>query len=245
MASRTRLERIFARIVALRLPILVVAALLVPGAAVLARRIPSEGAIAGLVRRDDPDWQATRDFQKVFPEGQFVLLLLESKDPFQPAALVDAEALARALSRIPGVSVVSVLDTWRRAHPDFKPTPEGAEALRRFAAGTALVRKQGLAGDRFLGLVVGFPFKGPRARDATLAAIDQAVATTPSAVVTGVRKVGTPYVESWIEQESGRASLRWFPVFGLLVVGLALFLYRSVRSLLAILLALGTAVALA
>ncbi|HEY1418378.1 MAG TPA: MMPL family transporter, partial [Myxococcaceae bacterium] len=52
-------------------------------------------------------------------------------------------------------------------------------------------------------------------------------------------------VESWIERESGQASVRWFPVFGLLVVGLALFLYRSVRSLLAILVALGTAVALA
>jgi hypothetical protein len=51
-------------------------------------------------------------------------------------------------------------------------------------------------------------------------------------------------VESWIERESGQASVRWFPVFGLLVVGLALFLYRSVRSMLAILLALGATVAL-
>ena len=244
MASRTRLERIFARIVAWRVPILVLATLLVPAAAVLAMRIPSEGAIAGLVMRDDPDWQATRDFQKVFPEGQFVLLLLESSDPFQPAALVDADALAAALSRVPGVTVVSALDTWRRAHPGFAPSAEGAAALREFATRTTLLRKQGLAGDRFLGLVVGFPSSGARARDAVLAAIDQAVATTPFQAVTGVRKVGAPYVESWIERESGQASVRSFPIFGLLVVGLALFLYRSIRALLAILLALATALAL-
>jgi len=245
VTSRSRLERIFARIVALRVPILLLFALLVPVAAVLAMRIPSEGAISGLVMRDDPDWLATRDFQKVFPEGQFVLLLLESNDPFQPAALVDADALAAALGRVPGLTVVSAVDTWRRAHPGFAPTPEGAEALRRFATGTRLLRKQGLVGDRFLGLVVGFPSKGARARDGWLEAIDRAVATTSFTAVTHVRKVGAPYVESWIERESGQASVRWFPVFGLLVVGLALFLYRSVRSLLAILAALGTAVALA
>ncbi len=245
MTSSSRLERIFARIVALRVPIVLLFALLVPAAAVLAMRIPSEGAISGLVMRDDPDWLATRDFQRVFPEGQFVLLLLESSDPFQPAALADADALAASLGKVPEVTVVSALDTWRRAHPGFAPTPEGAEALRRFATGTGLLRKQGLVGDRFLGLVVGFPSKGARARDGWLAAIDRAVATTPFKAVTHVRKVGAPYVESWIERESGQASVRWFPVFGLLVVGLALFLYRSVRSLLAILLALGTAVALA
>jgi uncharacterized protein len=244
VASRSRLERVFARIVALRVPILVLYAVLVPAAAFLATRIPSEGAIFGLVMRDDPDWLATRDFQKVFPEGQFVLLLLESSDPFQPAALADADAMTAALTRIPGVTVVSAVDTWRRAHPGFTPSAEGAEALRRFASSNRLLRRQGLVGDGFLGLVVGFPSDGARARDARLAAIDQAAAVTPRAAVTGIRRVGAPYVESWIERESGQASLRWFPVFGLLVVGLALFLYRSVRSLLAILLALGAAVAL-
>ena len=109
-------------------------------------RIPSEGAISGLVMRDDPDWLATRDFQKVFPEGQFVLLLLESSDPFQPAALADADALAAALTRVPELTVVSVVDTWRRAHPGFAPTPEGAEALRRFATGTKLAAQAGAGG---------------------------------------------------------------------------------------------------
>src|SRR5208283_56275 len=104
VTSRTLLQRAFARIVALRVPILILYALLVPAAAVLATRIPSESAIFGLVMRDDPDYLATRDFQKVFPEGQFVLLLLESADPFQPEALADADALAAALAKLPGVT---------------------------------------------------------------------------------------------------------------------------------------------
>jgi uncharacterized protein len=244
VANGFRLERVFARIVALRAPILIVYALLVPCAAFLATRIPSEGAIFGLVSRDDPDFLATQAFQKVFPEGHFVLLLLESPDPFQPAALADADALAAALAKLPAATVVSALDTWRRTHPGFVPNAEGAEALRRFASSNKLLRKQGLVGDTFLGLVVAFPSQGPKARDVELAAIDSVAASTPRSAVTGIRKVGAPYVESWIEAESGQASVRWFPVFGLLVVGLALFLYRSIRSMLAILLALGTAVAL-
>jgi hypothetical protein len=47
VTSGSRLERIFARVVALRAPILLVFALLVPAAVVLAMRIPSEGAISG------------------------------------------------------------------------------------------------------------------------------------------------------------------------------------------------------
>jgi len=56
--------------------------------------------------------------------------------------------------------------------------------------------------------------------------------------------VGAPLVEAWIEHESGTASLRYFPLFGAFVVAITLFLYRSWRTLLAILLALGSAVAL-
>jgi uncharacterized protein len=245
VTSRSRLQRVFARVVALRVPILILYALLVPAAALLATRIPSESAISGLVMRDDPDWLATKAFQKVFPEGQFVLLLLESPDPFQPEAVADVEALATALAKLPGVTVVSAVDTWRRAHPGFQPNLEGLQALRRFASSTGLLRKQGLVGEHFLGLVVGFPQEGAKARDARLSAIDALLASTPRTRVTNVRKVGAPYVESWIEKESGQATVRWFPVFGLLVVGLCLFLYRSVRSMLAILLALGTTVALA
>ena len=51
-----------------------------------------------------------------------------------------------------------------------KPSPHiFGEALRRFAGSVSLLRKQGLVGDHFLGLVAGFPSMGPKARDFRLA----------------------------------------------------------------------------
>jgi predicted RND superfamily exporter protein len=244
MEARSRLERTFEHILSLRLPIVVLYALLVPAAALLAARIPSEGAIDRLIVPSDPDYAATHAFEQVFPEGQLVLLLLEADDPFRPAVLKEVLATEAALREVRGVTVYSALDVYRRVHAAF--TPEGdAEALRRFVAGADFFRRQGLVGDGFLGLAVAFPKEKAAQRDRTLAAIDAAVSRARGGAVREVRRVGAPYVESWIERESGEASLRWFPVFGLFVVGIALYLYRSVRALLAILLSLGSAVALA
>jgi predicted RND superfamily exporter protein len=245
MGRANRLEIAFGRILAVRWPILVAYALLVPAAVLLALRIPSESAIGSLVVQSDPEAEATRAFQRIFPEGQLVLLLLESDDPFRPEALDEVQAIAAAVGAVPGVAVFSALDLYARAHPGFGATPGGRRAFQAFASGADLLRRQGLVGDRFLGLAVAFPAQGAAARDATLAALDQALARGERRAVRLVRKIGAPYVESWIERESSQATVRWFPVFGLFVVGISLFLYRSVRALLAILLALGAAVALA
>jgi predicted RND superfamily exporter protein len=248
MESR-RLEGIFRRIVAARWGVLALFALLVPLGAFEASRIRSEGAIGSLVVNGDPDYVATRAFQKIFPEGQVVLLIVEDRDPWRADVLARVDALAAAARRVPGVTVYTALDVYRQARPGFAPTPEGIAALRRFLDSVELFRRQGLAGEHHWGVAVAFPSAGSAARDATLAALDAALAEEVGGSwkepVPWLRKVGAPYVESWIERESGRASLRWFPVFALFVVALALFLYRSIRSLLAILLALGSAVALA
>ena len=236
------LERVFRRIVALRIPILAVYAVLLPIAVALALRIPSEGAIDRLIVPTDPDFVATRAFQKVFPEGQVVLLLLESENPFSPDVLRQAVDLEARLAKVPGVHPVSAIDIYRRVQPGFQPDAASAEAFKEFATGTDILRRQGLLGDRFLGVVAGFG--GPaRERAAILAGIEKAVGQPGPGVLT-IRKVGAPFVEAWIEHESGAASARYFPLFGIFVVVIALFLYRSVRTLLAVLLALGTAVAM-
>ncbi len=245
MGSGSRLEDLFRRVVALRVPILAAGALALAASSWLATRIPSEGAVDRLVVASDPDYLATRAFQQVFPEGQMAVLLLEADDPWRPQALADLSAVEAALRGLPGVAPYSALDVFRRARPGFAPTEEWAQAYRAFATGTDLFRRQGLVGDRFLGVAVSLAARGPAERDAALQAMDRALAGVRLSAATGIRKVGAPYVESWIERESSRASLRYFPVFGVFVVGIALFLYRSWRSLLAILLALGTAVALA
>ncbi|HET6922890.1 MAG TPA: MMPL family transporter, partial [Anaeromyxobacteraceae bacterium] len=245
MVSGSRLEGLFRRVVALRAPILAAAALALGASAWLATRIPAEGSIDRLIVASDPDYLATRAFQKVFPEGQMGMLLLEADDPWRPEVLAEVAAAVEALRGIPRVTPFSALDLFRRARPGVTPGEEGARAFRAFATGTDLFRRQGLWGERFQGVALAFSVKGPAERDAALQAVDRALGGVRLRAVKEVRKVGAPWVESWIEHESSRASLRYFPVFGLFVVGIALFLYRSLRSLLAILLALGTAVALA
>lgn len=240
-----RLEGIFRRIVAARWGVLALFALLVPLGAWEVSRIRSEGAIGSLVVPSDPDFAATRTFQKIFPEGQVVLLVVEDRDPWRADILASVDALAAAARHVPGVTVYTALDVYRQARPGFALTPEGIAGLHAFLDSVDLFRRQGLVGEHHWGLAVAFPSAGSAARDATLEALDRAVAAAGPWGGLRVRKVGAPYVESWIERESGRASLRWFPVFALFVVALALFLYRSIRSLLAILLALGSAVALA
>src|SRR6266542_121469 len=241
----SRLIGAFRRIVALRVPILAAAAVASCAAAALALHIPSDSAIDRLLVPSDPDYVATRSFQRVFPEGQVVLLLLEADDPFAPATLDEVVRLEEALRAVGGVATVSALDVYRRAHPAFATDAAGAAAFRSFVARVDLFRRQGLVGDGFMGIVVELEAAGSASRDAALARVDGAVAAARTGAARDLRKVGGPYVEAWIEREAGQASARSFPLFGLLVVGIVLFLYRSWRSLLAILLALAAAVALA
>src|SRR5207253_6927309 len=228
--------RMLSRIVSWRIPILVAYALLVPLAAVRAARIPSEGGLDRLIVPSDPDFAATRAFQRLFPDSPSVLLFFESDDPWAPGSLARIEAAERELRAVPRVGAFSVLDAIRRARPGAGP-----DELRRLATGTQFFRKQGLLGDRFLSVIANLDVHGPRERDDALAAIDAVLARSGAGLV---HRVGAPYVDSWLEQQSGAASARYFPFFGALVVGVALLLYRSVRTLLAFMLSLASAVAL-
>src|SRR5512147_1066435 len=104
---RPRLERFFRALVGARIPILVVYGLLAPAAVVLALRVPSDGAIDRLVVASDPDYVATRAFQKVFPEGEHVVLLVEADDPFAPDVVSRVAALEERLAAVPGVQPFS------------------------------------------------------------------------------------------------------------------------------------------
>jgi predicted RND superfamily exporter protein len=226
--------RALARVVRMRVAVVVVYALLVPAAIFLAARIPSEGGIDRLIVPSDPDYAATRAFQRIFPEAQVVMLIFEAEDPWSPQALARIDAAKAAVRAVPHVGTFSILDALRRARP-------GADAaeLRRLALGTDFFRRQGLVGTGFLTLVANLDVSGSAERDAALAGIDAALAQ-----VGPVRKVGAPYVTSWLERQSSAASARAFPLFAVLLIGIALFLYRSWRALLALFLALGAAVAI-
>src|ERR1700675_2112535 len=79
-----------------------------------ASRIPTDTGIERLIVAGDPVAQATLEFERVFPEGDQALLMLEAPDPLSPDALQGAEVLERELGRIPHVEPHSLLTLYRR-----------------------------------------------------------------------------------------------------------------------------------
>jgi len=183
-------------------------------------------------------------FQKIFPEGQYVVLLAEAEDPFAPAVIERVEALETALRNVPKVRPLSALTIYRQTHPDFAATEEQAAAFKSFAIATTLFRKQGLVGDGVLGIPMELQVKSRDELQDVLAAVDVAVqpfASSP-APLTAVRKIGGPYVDRYLSEETQRSTLLYMPLFGLFIVLLNLFLYRSFRTLFAFLVTIGVTV---
>ncbi len=240
------LRSIFRFIVARRLWFVALYALLFPLAIAQALRVETDNSIARLIVKSDPDYRNDRAFQRLFPEGEQVVLLVESPDPFAPAALARFEAIEARVGAVPRVGAFSALDLYDRTHPGARGTPARADEFRRFASGTDLLRKQGLLGTGFLGLALDLKVGGARERDETLQAIDRALLPfeSDSAAPGAIRKIGGPYVDAYLEAETARASLRYFPLFGLFVVAINLVLYRSARTLAAFLVTLAVSVAL-
>jgi predicted RND superfamily exporter protein len=242
MAEPSRVEKLFAAIIAKRWLVLLVWLALVPGAVWLALKLPSDGAIDRLVVEQDPAVVRTRAFQQVFPEGRQVVLLFEPPgDVFAPEVVSQLAAVEAALGKVKGVTPFSALSLFRRREADV--AAEGfATRFRAFAEGSTFFRRQGLVGARHLSVAVTFEAKGPHERDATLDELDRVVAAVPHAALGAVRRVGQPYVEQWLESETKQATVRYFPLFGAFVVVLVLALYRSWRALVAILVTLGVTV---
>src|SRR3954452_24723471 len=131
MAAGDRVSRAFAWLLRVRVVVLVGYALVVPVAAMLATRIPSQGAIAGLIIPTDPDVVATRTFQAIFPESEMMLLVFESDHPWPPGWLAHLCNGRDALAKVQHVASFSVLDALAGARPGAPP-----EVLHQLAAGT-------------------------------------------------------------------------------------------------------------
>jgi uncharacterized protein len=244
VAANSLLERLFARVIALRWWVVAAYALTVPFALVLALRIPRDNAIERMVVDSDHEVAVTREFQRVFPEMPTAFLLLETGDPFDPVALGALRGLQSALDRVPGVVSYSLLTVWERVRPGGGVP--SADELRAFSGGTGFLRRQGLVGPGFLGVVLLLDVEGAAQRDRALAGIDEAISATGAGrgPITAVRRVGAPWIDAWLERETAASSVRYFPLFGIFVVGLTLALYRSKRALAAILVSLAVAVLL-
>lgn len=240
--------RFFARVLAARRVILIVFVLLGALGVYGATRIPDDNAIGSLMVADDPDAKATAAFGKLFPEGVQALLMLETADPLADTALRAADELEHHLRSIAGVAPQSLLTIYRGANPGTTLSPDDAQRVRKFATGTRLFTRAGLLGPHFLGIALELHMRSPADRDRMLAAID--VAAEPALRIHGgpfdrIRRVGSPWLDGWLEHETRVATQRSMPLFGLFLVALIFLLYRSWRALLAIVITLGVVIAIA
>ncbi len=241
----TRLHRAFAAIVRARWAVLAIYALLLPPSAYLAVKVGQDNSLDRLIVPSDPDYRATRAFEQVFGEGEFALLLAEAQDPFAPAVLARVDRLERALARVPRVSPNSALSIFRRTRATFDASPEDAAAFRAFATGTDLLRRQGLVADGYLAIALALDVKTPAERQVALDGIDRAIAETagPDAPAVRITKLGLPFVNAYLD-ETQRDAPKYFGLFAAFVVALNLFLYRSVRTLIAFVITLGACLAM-
>jgi uncharacterized protein len=212
-----------------------------------ALRVPNDPAIERLIVAGDPVARATADFDRLFPEGQQALIMLEAPDPLGLAALRAADQLEHELAKISHVEAHSLLDLYRRGSSTGEISSDEAARLRTFATGTPLFRRAGLLGDNYLGIALELRVKSRAERDRVLAAIDSLALPLEASggPFTKVRRVGSPWLDAWLERQTGAATVRFMPLFGLFLMTLVLVIYRSWRTLGAIILTLGTLVAIA
>jgi uncharacterized protein len=241
------MHQIFLSVLRARLWIVAVFLVLTAAGIYGALEIPTDSAIDRLIVPDDPVARATADFEKIFTEGDQALLMLEAPDPLSPDILRATDHLEQQLANIAHVEPHSLLTLFRRGPTTGDISNGQAEKVRKFAMGTKLFRRAGLLGDHYIGIAVELRTKTPAERDAALAAIDSLVVPLDKAgkPFTTVRRVGSPWLDAWLERQTGAATERSMPLFGLFLLALVVLIYRSWRALLAIVLTLGAIVAIA
>ncbi|HTG06476.1 MAG TPA: MMPL family transporter [Bradyrhizobium sp.] len=241
-----RLLQLFLRVVQARLAILGVFAVLTAAGIYGALHIPTDSSIDRLIVASDPVAQATREFERVFPEAEQALIVLEAPDPLSPAVLQGVDQLERELDQIPKVAAHSLLTLYFRSTPPATIGPSEAAKVRTFASGTSLIRRAGLMGDHYLGIGLELKVDSPAERDQALAAIDAKVLPLGATghPFTAVRRVGSPWLDAWLEKQTGASTKKFMPLFGIFLLTLVFIVYRSWRALAAIILTLGAVVAI-
>jgi predicted RND superfamily exporter protein len=247
MLVSSKIVEIFLRVLRARVAIVLAFAVLTAVGIYGAMRVPDDPSIERLIVASDPVARATLAFERLFPEGEQALIMLEGPEPFSLDALRVADRLERALAAIPHVEAHSLMDFYR--HGAAAQEIDAAEALRlrAFAAGTPLFRRAGLQGDHYFGIALELHTNSPAERNRALQAIDSQVLPLESSggPLTTVRRVGSPWLDAWLEQQTGAATVHFMPLFGCFLLTLVLIVYRSWRALGAIVLTLGALLSIA
>jgi predicted RND superfamily exporter protein len=241
------LQQLFMRVLRARQVIVGVFALLTLAGLYGVVQIPTDTSIDRLIVPNDPVAQATREFERTFPEGEEALIVLEAPDPLSPAALQGTSQLERELDAIPKIEAHSLLDLYFRSGPPASIGAGDAAKLRAFASGTSLVRRAGLMGDHYLAIALDLQVNSPAERDQVLSAIDAKVLPLGASgqPFSAVRRVGSPWLDAWLERQTGESTKKFMPLFGIFLLTLVFIIFRSWRALAAIVLTLGAVVAMA
>jgi predicted RND superfamily exporter protein len=241
-----KLTRIFRRIIAHRRLIIIIYALLLPPSVWLALRVQQDNSLDRLVVQSDPTYIANKRFEQVFGHGEYVLILAEAQDPFAPETLKQFDQLELAVGKIPRVNANSGLSVFKRVKGGFDGSPEAAAAFKKFITGSELFKKQGLVAEHMLALPLFLDVRTTEQRTEVIEGIDRALAPFEKnpAPLTAIRKVGQPYVNAYLDNDTRTSGYKYFPLFMLFVIVLNWLLYRSFRALTAFVLTLGVCAAM-
>src|SRR5438067_9380994 len=95
-----RLKRLFVRIVAARWLIIAIYALLLPPSVYFALKVQQDNSLDRLVVQSDPTYTANKRFEGVFGHGEYVLVLVEARDPFAPDVLTRFDEMELAVGKV-------------------------------------------------------------------------------------------------------------------------------------------------
>src|SRR3954468_13513121 len=113
------LDSTFRWIIAKRWLIVAFYALIMGPSVWYALKVDQDNSIDRLIVQTDPAAVGEREFEKVFGAGEYVVLLAEANDPYQPDVLKTVDELEKKLAAIPKVEPNSALAVYRRAKAGF------------------------------------------------------------------------------------------------------------------------------
>jgi predicted RND superfamily exporter protein len=241
-----RLSGFFRGVVAKRYWVIAFYALLMAPAAYFALGVEQDNGIDRLIVRDDPDYLATREFEKTFGSGEYAVVIAEAKEPFRPEVLARVQAIETALAKVPKVAPTSALDIFARVNGGFVPNQETAQAFRRFIEGSKLVAQQAPIGKDFIAVPIVLDVHSQAERRVALQEVDRALApfSAAPAPLIDIHHVGLPFVVSYLDDATTKGGARYGTIMILFIVILTVSIFRSWRTLLAFIIALGVTVTL-
>ncbi|HEX8952386.1 MAG TPA: MMPL family transporter, partial [Polyangia bacterium] len=148
--------------------------------------------------------------------------------------------------KVKHVAANSALSIFKRVKVGFDGSPDAAAKFKQFVTGTDLFKKQGLVAPHMLALPLFLDVNTTDDRTRVIDGIDKALAPYEKspAPFLAVRKVGQPYVNTYLDNDTRTSGYKYFPLFMLFVIVLNWLLYRSFRALFAFVLTLAMCAAL-